>query len=159
MIIQEPRSYDVIIQGRREQHSGEEAQLCVTIGNFGVTMWPVVRNLMAFVDTQRMRYPDALLWARRPLPNGNYGYVMEATDAVDEHNLFVIDGAGREEPPHDGSSISMVVGGDLHLSLRQWLERGQAPQEDLEGELAEALKQEDYERAARLRDRINARTA
>lgn len=168
----EPRQYDVVIHGKMSSNDSDPI-LCLSIGEFGRTLWHKRSDIPALMSSYRMAYPDIAIWAKYSCMDMN-GYVMETiSDDVPEEFIRRFRalgtegeyGLGTEGEKRSDIEGRFIINNDFTAPLSYWV-NGHAnsitvdvyiPEpslDELESMLKAAIRSEDYERAAELRDKI-----
>ncbi len=115
-------------------------------GSFGEVEWPF-QHLMPQLILLKTR-AEAML----AIETGDYKTALQAVDeGLDLLRRFYRD-VSRPEPPQPSGEIQSLEGFARELNSQRPLSK----KEKLEHELQEAIRREDYERAAELRDRIKS---
>jgi hypothetical protein len=165
----QPRSYDIIIRGKMPR-DGQEPVLLVSIGEFGSLTWHNKSDIPALVNAYRDSYPDIKVWAKYS-PKDMKGYVMEIVEGdvpdaiVDLLKLMNEQRSNAGIFSSDPQPITIVGNpygtGVYYMKLNDWISliNGSVElpldKEQLCRELTQAVKEENYELAAKLRDKIN----
>lgn len=166
----EPRSYDIILQGKMVTGTNE-ILFGYTIGVSGKLSWHYKDELLLLLREQRQENPDSRLWAKYSY-GAIDGYMMEVIpDDMPERTIEVLRvmndrGDQRHGPTYYPQHI--IIGtpffgtGTYQLEWNKWMSYNKSDtamsREDIERELVKAIEEENYERAAELRDEIDKKT-
>lgn len=167
----EPRSYDIIIRGKALR-DGQEPILLLSFGELGALTWYDRSAIPALVNAYGDSYPDIKVWAKYS-PKDMKGYVMEIMEGDVPNSIIDLLKVVNEQRSNAGIFSSdpqpiTIIGnpygeGVYYMKFGEWMAssinvriaHNSVTKQELEEELARAIKEENYELAAELRDKLN----